>query len=179
MKRLHCYYNNDPLYYWKLSKFDIDEFADIYDTIVINKFEIIVNIFTVLRDKMCSTSMICALNDILLPPILFMIYVVVLSFFCSSNHRKKPKTKTRKYPKQFTTPHKHSKQKKPYSTSLYLQLSNYLDCLNKSKIKELGAALDIQLKCSNGDKTIELIKLEIRGIFRHSPQTVMVALGKR
>ena len=128
---------------------------------------------------MCSTSIICALNDILLPPILFIIYLVILSFFCREHPRKKTKAKTRKYPKQFIAPYKYKlpEAKKPYSTSLYFQLSNYLDCLNKSKIKELGAALDIQVKCSNGEKTIELIKLEIRGRFRHSPQKVMAVLG--
>ncbi|MDJ0719171.1 MAG: hypothetical protein QNJ54_33920 [Prochloraceae cyanobacterium] len=73
----------------------------------------------------------------------------------------------------------HPEPKKPYSTSLYFQVSNYLDRLNKSKIKQLGAALNIQLKYSKREKTIELIKLEIREIFRHSPQTVMVALGRR
>ena len=121
--------------------------------------------------------MICALNDILLPPILFMIYVVVLSFFCREHPRKKPKAKTRKSPKQFITPHKRSEQKKPYSTSLYLQLSNYLDRLSQTQIYQLGAALNIQPKYPNGEKTIELIKLEIRGRFRHSPQKVMAALG--
>ncbi|MDJ0714020.1 MAG: hypothetical protein QNJ54_07345 [Prochloraceae cyanobacterium] len=126
---------------------------------------------------MCSNSMICALNDILLPPVLFMIYVVVLSFFCSSNHIKKNKAKTRKYPKQFIALHKRPDTKKPYSTSLYLQLSNYLDCLNKSKIKELGSALNIQLKYHGVEKTVDLIKAEIRSIFRKSPQKVIAALG--
>ena len=142
----------------------------------------------------------CSANDVLLAPILAIIYCLILCFLfiyqyqekhtlSSQTHVKKShpfRTKPENSQRSITTSDRiisrQSKQetnsqekRREYPPGLYLRVIEHLDKLSYWRIYCLCMLLAIPLDIQGKQKPIDLLKAEIRSCFRNSPAKVMAA----
>ncbi len=142
----------------------------------------------------------CSANDVLLLPILMIIYCFIFGFLfnynCQDNQtspipsrveklhpfRTKPENSQRSITISDRIISRQSKQetnsqekRRKYSPGLYLRVIEHLDRLSYWRIYSLCMRLAISLDIQGKQKPIDLLKAEIRSCFRNSPAKVMAA----
>ena len=140
----------------------------------------------------------CSTNDVILPPFLFVFYVIILwSLFCPIGQKAITQT----------VPYHHSLSQQNYLTKRYVGrgepvltqqsyelslsdleehfrdleqlLSDYLDSLERVQLYTILLKLNLPLCCRGEPKALNFIREEIISLFASSPRQVFAALSRK